>query len=152
MKHDLVPAPGRNDPASAFEALRGEVSLMRRALEGLAAERQAAPDYMPTMADQAHRLAGIENAIKSFAESPALQLTPASLAADIARAGETVQAEDRDTLTRAFGTLRTSIAGIDGIVRKVRTDEQQRCFVAGMTLVGLYVGAVAGLWIARLLS
>ena len=30
-----------NDPASAFEALRGEISLLRRAVEGLTAERQA---------------------------------------------------------------------------------------------------------------
>lgn len=98
MKHELVPAPARSDPASAFEALRGEVGLLRRALEGLAAERQLAPDYTLTMADQARRLAGIEALIDGFSHSPALQLTPESLAASIARAGETVRAGDRDTL------------------------------------------------------
>lgn len=150
MKHDLVPTPTRNDPASAFEALRGEVGLLRRALEGLAAERQAAPDYMPTMADQARRLAGIEIAIKGFAQSPALQLTPASLAADIARAGENVRVGDCDTLTSAFGTLRTSIATIDGVVRNARTAEQQRYFLAGMMLAALYVGIYGGLVLAKL--
>ena len=33
MKHELVPAPSRSDAATAFEALRGEVGLLRRALE-----------------------------------------------------------------------------------------------------------------------
>src|SRR5687768_12964943 len=132
MKHELVPTPARNDPASAFEALRGEVGLLRRALEGLAAERQAAPDYMPTMADQARRLAGIEELLERFTRSPALLGTPASLAADIARAGERVRAEDRDTLARANAELRAAIASIEAVVRNARTVEQQRYFLAGM--------------------
>src|SRR3546814_2326084 len=54
--------PGtNNDPASAFEALRGEISLLRRAVEGLTAERQAAPNYKPTLAAMAERLAAIEH-------------------------------------------------------------------------------------------
>lgn len=137
MKHELVPAPARNDPASAFEALRGEVGLLRRALEGLAAERQLAPDYTLTMADQARRLAGIEALIDGFSHSPALQLTPESLAASIARAGETVRAGDRDTLTRALGTLRASITSFDAVVWKVRTARQQWFFVGGMMLAAL---------------
>src|SRR3546814_19910237 len=49
--------PGtNNDPASAFEALRGEISLLRRAVEGLTAERQAAPNYKPTLAAMAEQL------------------------------------------------------------------------------------------------
>lgn len=150
MKHDLAPTPPRNDPASAFETLRGEVGLLRRALEGLAAERQAAPDYMPTMADQARRLAGIERLLEGFSRSPALQLTPASLAADIERAGASVRAGDLETLTRAFGTLRASIASIDGVVRNARTAKQQRYFLAGMMLAALYLGVCAGLGLAKL--
>lgn len=34
-----------SSPADAFEALRREVALLRRALEGLAAEQKAQPDY-----------------------------------------------------------------------------------------------------------
>src|SRR3546814_2526102 len=50
--------PGtNNDPASAFESLRGEISLLRRAVEGLTAERHAAPNYKPTLAALAERLA-----------------------------------------------------------------------------------------------
>lgn len=150
MKHDLVLSLARNDPASAFEALRGEVGLLRRALEGLAAERQAAPDYMPTMADQARRLAGIEELLERFSRSPALQLTPESLAASITRAGDSARAGDRETLTQANADLRAAIARIDGVVRKVRTAEQQRDMLAGVGLACLYVGVHCGAALARL--
>lgn len=152
MKHELVPAPARNDPASAFEALRGEVGLLRRALEGLAAERQATPDYMPTMADQALRLAGIENAITSFVQSPALKFTPVSLAADIARAGERVRVGDRETLQRTNTDLRTSIASIDGIVERARTADCQLYLLCGTGLACLYAGGITGLALARALG
>jgi hypothetical protein len=36
-----------DDPGEAFDALRAEVSLLRRAIEELTAERQSAPDYTP---------------------------------------------------------------------------------------------------------
>ncbi len=40
------------DPAEAFERLRGEVALLRRAVEGLTAARESIdlPDYEPTLA------------------------------------------------------------------------------------------------------
>ena len=48
-----------DDPATAFAALRGEVSLLRRAVEGLTAERQNVPDYSPTLTDLSRRLAHV---------------------------------------------------------------------------------------------
>ena len=40
-----------DDPARAFEKLRGEVSLLRLAVEGLTAAREniEIPDYQPTL-------------------------------------------------------------------------------------------------------
>src|SRR3546814_19557232 len=62
--------PGtNNDPASAVEALRGEISLLRRAVEGLTAERQGAPNYKPKLAAMAERLAAL-------AHSPAMPRHP----------------------------------------------------------------------------
>ena len=42
---------GGTDAAEAFEAMRGELALLRRAVEGLAAERGAidVPDYTETL-------------------------------------------------------------------------------------------------------
>lgn len=152
MKHDLLAPPDRSDPAIAFEALRGEVSLLRRALEGLTAERKAAPDYTPTLAEQALRLGGIEEALEGLSQRPALQLTPESLAASIARAGERVRADDRATLQRATSDIGASIEKFDGAVRRARTVEQQRYFLAGMMLAALWVGIHGGLALGRLIG
>ncbi|MBD3734762.1 MAG: hypothetical protein IE934_18905, partial [Sphingopyxis sp.] len=44
---------GGADAAEAFEAMRGELALLRRAVEGLAAERGAidVPDYTETLGE-----------------------------------------------------------------------------------------------------
>ena len=142
MKHDLVPTPARNDPASAFEALRREVSLLRCGIEGLTADRNLVPDYTPTLTDLERRLAHVERLLEPFSRSPALQLTPESLVARIECAGEVVRARDRETITTAFATLQASIAGINGVVRQARTGRQQRCLLWGTGLGGLYFGVI----------
>lgn len=50
---DEAPTNGHDDhhAADAFELLRREVSLLRRGIEALTAERQATPDYTPTLAN-----------------------------------------------------------------------------------------------------
>src|SRR3546814_5341308 len=79
---DSIPAStGQpDDPAQAFAELRSEVSLLRRAIEGLTAERQNAPDYAPTLKVLSGRLTRIEAFMGEVSESPAMRLTPANLA------------------------------------------------------------------------
>src|SRR3546814_17215118 len=60
-----------DDPAQAFAELRSEVSLLRRAIEGLTAERQNAPDYAPTLKVLSGRLTRIEAFMGEVSESPA---------------------------------------------------------------------------------
>lgn len=64
------------DPASdAFERLRLEVALLRRAIEGLAAEReQPAVDYSPTLAALKTSLAKVQASLEALSERPALSL------------------------------------------------------------------------------
>lgn len=55
-----TPPPSANgDPANAFAALRGEVSLLRRVVEELTAERQNAPDYIQTLTEMSGRMSRI---------------------------------------------------------------------------------------------
>jgi hypothetical protein len=49
MDDPATPARAQSSAARAFEDLRSEVSLLRRAIEGLAAERRDQPDYAPTL-------------------------------------------------------------------------------------------------------
>lgn len=145
------PRPPANDPASAFADLRGEVSLLRRAVEGLTAERKNAPDYTPTLTGMSRRLADIEELLGKVIESPAMQLTPDHLALEIARASETVRKADRETLDTAGATLRTSIARVDGIVEQAWTVDRQLkllCWTAG---AGVFVGVMAMLLIWQLI-
>ena len=97
------PPVAHDDPTSAFAALRGEVSLLRRAVEGLTAERQNAPDYTPTLTGLSSRLTRAEELLGKIAESPAMRLTPENLAVSIARASETARAAASSSLMTSAG-------------------------------------------------
>lgn len=125
METDIHQLAAREDPAAAFSALRGEVSLLRRAVEGLTAERQNAPDYTPTLTELAGRLARAEGYLGKVAESPAMRLTPDNLAASVAKASEIARAGDRDNLAMAEVALRTSIASINAVVEQAWTADRQ---------------------------
>src|SRR3546814_10506272 len=124
---DSIPAStGQpDDPAQAFAELRSEVSLLRRAIEGLTAERQNAPDYAPTLKVLSGRLTRIEAFMGEVSESPAMRLTPANLAVSIERASETARAGDRDIIETASAVLRASIASIDGVIEKAWAADRQ---------------------------
>lgn len=115
----------QEDPATAFSALRGEVSLLRRAVEGLTAERQNAPDYTPTLTELVGRLAHVEGYLGKVAESPAMRLTPDNIAGSIAKASEIARAGDRDNLAKAEVALRTAIASINAVVEQAWTADRQ---------------------------
>lgn len=132
----------QDDPASAFVALRGEVSLLRRAVEGLTAERQNVPDYTPTLTDLSGRLGRVEAFLRKVAESPAMRLTPENLAVSIARASETARAEDRESLDKAGATLRASIASINGVVEHAWAADRQWKQLYWMGGGGLIIGAL----------
>lgn len=115
----------QEDPAWAFIALRGEVSLLRRAVQGLTAERQNTPDYTPTLTDLAGKLGHIEAFLGKVAESPAMRLTPENVAVSVARASETARAGHRESLEKAGAILRASIASINGVVEHAWAADRQ---------------------------
>lgn len=137
--------PIEDDPANAFAALRGEVSLLRRAIEGLTAERQNVSDYTPTLAGMSRRLSHVEELLEKVAESPAMRLTPEDLALSIARASEIARARDCRMLDKAGATLRESTASINEIVERAwAADRQwkQLYWTAGGSFIIGAVGAV----------
>jgi len=152
MEADSTQPIPEDDPASAFAALRSEVSLLRRAIEGLTAERQNAPDYTPTLAALFSKLAHVEEVLGQVSESPAMDLTPDNLAASIARASETVRVGDRETLEKAGATLRASIASINGIVEHAWAADRQWRQLYWTGGVGLVLGATGALSIQHLIG
>lgn len=152
MEPDTSLPIAHDDPTIAFAAFRGEVSLLRRAVEGLTAERQNAPDYTATLTDLSGRLAHIEGFLSKVADGPAMRLTPENLAVSIARASETVRAGDRESLDKAGTTLRTSIVSINGIVEHAWTADRQWKQLYWTDGGSLFIGALGAFSILHLIG
>ena len=99
---------GEDQAAQAFENLRAEVSLMRRAVERLAAERGEmadAPDYSETLGVISRNLSATAQRVDALVKSPALSLTPDEITQQIGAAGYMVRREDQ----RLFAAARQSL-------------------------------------------
>jgi len=123
MSQDIVPTA--SDPARAFEDLRGEVSLLRLAVQGLSAERRNAPDYLPTLQDIAGRLQSVGQSLKRIEQAPTMVLTPDSFASKIKEAAAAARVEDRRLVADAKESLRDSLDRIDALVERGWTAERQ---------------------------
>jgi hypothetical protein len=140
------------DPGRAFEDLRKEVSLTRRALEGLTAARENIPDYSTTLGEMARTLKAALDGLERIEQSPAIRLSPAALAQELIKASETVRADDKRLLREAGDALARSIGRIDGIVERGQAAGHQRLariwcaaggVVGGILLWAALPGAVA---------
>ena len=142
-----------DNPAHAFEALRGEVSLLRRAVEGLASARDRVPDYSPTLGAMAEALNAATGALKRIERSPAVHLTPAALTAEIDKAAAPARDADRTAARETHAAMWKAIGRIDGIVERGQgADQQLRWLIwsgAGGALVGMLLMAVLPGAIAR---
>jgi hypothetical protein len=141
-----------DDIAEAFEALRGEVSLTRRAVEGLTAARERLPDYSVTLGQMAEALGKAAGGIGRLEQSPAVRLSPAELAREIATASSDARAEDRAMLHQTHDALLRALGRVDGIVERGQAaDRQTRRLIwvgagsalAGMLLMAVLPGAIA---------
>ncbi|MFN3727350.1 MAG: hypothetical protein ACK4SZ_13725 [Allosphingosinicella sp.] len=153
MDDQVTPALAQSSAARAFEDLRGEVSLLRRAIEGLTAERRDQPDYGPTL----EALAASNDELRAWArkvsERPALQLTPQQIGEQIEAAASRFRRLDRQELCAEHAQLASAIAEVRAISRTALTDNEQvrrvkivggTCFLAALIL-GLLLAQIAAL-------
>jgi hypothetical protein len=124
----------RSDPATAFDALRAEVAALKVSLEG-AGDRQAAPDYAPTLGKIAATLARIE-------AHPVLQLTPEAFASQVRQASEAAQQQGRRELANAVQRVDAAGADLERLAERQRTGREQVRQVAIMTTVGAVAGVI----------
>ncbi|RUN74811.1 hypothetical protein EJC47_19650 [Sphingomonas sp. TF3] len=145
------------DPAEAFDRLRAviegqdrELALLRRAVEGLAAERAHidVPDYTETLGRiqqgvdaTADRIAVINDVI---ARSPALAMTPDQMAQRIATAGNAARREDQAALATARKGLEDVTRQLHAYVVSGRTGDEQNRWLAWSAIGGAIIGIV--LW------
>ena len=142
---------GAADPAQAFEDLRAEVSVLRRAIEALpgAWEDSRPPDYTPSLGTIAQGMATVESRLAGIEKHPALRLTPEQHQQAVAQVGNVLMREAVQKLDRAAQDAereRHQLAGLIGTVRK--QDEQRNWLLwaaSGALVVGLLVSPfVAG--------
>jgi len=113
------------DTTLAFEDLRSEISLLRRAVEGLTAARERMPDYTPTLGSMMAQLKTTQEALQRIECSPAVALTPVALTKEIVKAAANARAEDARRLDEARDTINRLIGRVDGIVERGQSVEGQ---------------------------
>jgi hypothetical protein len=161
LKLDLEPEPAPPVPeapgdaaAEAFARLEGELALMRRAVQHLAAERAdiVIPDYGTTLTDMAKRMGAISETLKGMAGHPAMQMTPDSIGNRIAAAAESARRTDHDRISQARDDLHHAAQAMRSVTAHVRTAAEQRqqlyqaaggAFLAGVLLWSFLPGTIA---------
>jgi len=133
-------APDRS-AAEAFEQLRSEVALLRRAVEGMAAAsvESAAPDYSPTLAGLRKAIDGVGTQIEVLTANP--PVTSLQLAAGIAAAAAHGRSEGQREMTQAKGALEKGVrdlAAVAGAIHAVRVDRRKLIMASvGAAVVGV---------------
>lgn len=149
------PASG-DDPALAFERLRGEVSLLRHAVEALTTARQSIeiPDYGPTLERTEKILVAFAQRIDPIAKSPLLSMTPESMASQIAAAASNARREDARLLAEARAGFDQTAREMGNRLASARRGDQQNQWLLwaglGGAVLGMLLYAVAQIPITQL--
>lgn len=132
--------------AEAFGRLEGQIALVRRAVEHLAAERAdiVIPDYSSTLGQMAGQLEAVTQSLGSLAAQPALALTPSGIADQISQAAESARRLDHDRLSSAQQELRHSTHALLGVVEQARTRNVQQHALYKIGGAGMLAGML--LW------
>jgi hypothetical protein len=155
---DPIPAHAGVDPATlAFEALREEVALVRRAVAGLSAERASIeiPDYSETLGHIMRASAATAQNLRALAEMLALHRSATDWGREIAFAAEAARRSDQQAFAHAQHELERMADAMAARLRSARSAEDQRLLLiwtaAGGTAAGMLLAIIIGL-IARITS
>lgn len=130
------------DPAQAFDDLRAEVSVLRRAVEALPeliAQNKPA-DYGPDLGIIGQALDAIVNQLNAIQKSPALMMTPAEQGQSIAHAGSAMLREATQKLDYAASAADRERDNLRAIIGTARTRVEQRTWLLRAGIAGLVLG------------
>ena len=132
--------------ADAFGRLEGEVALVRRAVQQLAAEKAEIriPDYSSTLGEMVKRLGAAEPTLETISRKPAMELTPEDMARRIDHAARRARESDEGQLRQAQDRFNNGAYELRGIVSTMRTIEEQRRHLLWAVSGGILAGCL--LW------
>ncbi|GAO40611.1 hypothetical protein SCH01S_49_00250 [Sphingomonas changbaiensis NBRC 104936] len=135
----------------AFHAMEGRLALLQRAIEGLAAERNALPDYRPSIEALAEQQAGLAQALKAIQSCPAVQVTHETFAETVQRTTQRSRENSRATIDSAAQKLIHMTRQLEQSLATARTSAEQ-CEALIWTCVLAMGGTGALIALAQFLS
>lgn len=115
-----------DDPAEAFDALRSEVALLRRAIEGLSAQQpEAPPNYSPTLAKIEKATVALGARIEEMSASPVLALTPEMVASQLRSHATLARNEVHGEMLSAISTVTKAGGALASLATRIRTRDAQ---------------------------
>ncbi|MEG8033711.1 hypothetical protein QP179_20070 [Sphingomonas aurantiaca] len=115
--------------AEAFEGVRGELALLRRAVERLAAERAEVPeipDYSETLGKMTKAVGAIDQRLAVLEKANEDGMAPRQIAASIVSASADARSEDRRTIVSAGEKMTDAVVSLHGIGNTARRAAEQK--------------------------
>ena len=128
MTDENDPADAVDPAAAAFARLEGEIALLRRGVENLAAEKAniEIPDYNSTLGEMAQSLDAVNETLSAIAEKPAMGMTPEDMTRRIDRAARHGRQLDREQITAAENRYDHAMRALTKIVASAVSASAQR--------------------------
>jgi hypothetical protein len=118
--------PDTNPAEAAFTELSSRIAVVETLLRGIAAKREAMPDYSGTLEEMAALLEKMRKAINTLAARPAMQITRDEMTTQVAAAAAKARAEDAATIAQAQERMTKAAARIEYHEGRVATARDQR--------------------------
>lgn len=146
MSEDDDTMDERDPAAEAFSRLEGEIALMRRAAEQLAAEKASItiPDYSTTLGEMSQRLNSAVQTLQTIVGKPAMDLTPESMAQRIDHAARQARQTDQKELRSAQDRCDSVSRDLRGLIATAQAAHEQRRHLIWAAGGGLLAGCL--LW------
>lgn len=139
---------GADGAERAFEGLRAEVLVMRRAVEAMPLEWEdkRPPDYTPNFARIEKAISVFERRLAAVEAQPALQRTPEQYAGAIQRAGEGATASAARQPDQATGETQKIGRALGEMIGQMRGQEKQQAMLLWTGLIAAVIALAIG-WI-----
>jgi hypothetical protein len=131
----------RDAAAEAFEGVRGELALLRRAIEGIAArdDRPEPPNYSETLG----QITKLVTATYQRAETLRKAAEEETVARQVAVRVTGAVAEDRHAVKTAAGELRDATRALQSVTASARRSDEQNRWLLWTAIGGIVLGMIA---------